>query len=97
MRQTTGRISVKNEKANVRDIVTDSDIACQQVIRQTIDAVFPLALFLGEEDVGSGSQASIYALQEALASNQEEQQLLWIVDPIDGTTNFQAGVATLLC
>lgn len=95
MRQTTGRISVKNEKANLRDIVTDSDIACQQVIRQTIDAVFPSALFLGEEDVGSGSQASIHALQEALAaasnSNQEEQ-LLWIVDPIDGTTNFQAGL-----
>jgi myo-inositol-1(or 4)-monophosphatase len=91
MRQTTGRISVKNEKANVRDIVTDSDIACQQVIRQTIDAVFPCALFLGEEDVGSGSQASIHALQEALASNQQEQ-LLWIVDPIDGTTNFQAGL-----
>ena len=95
MRQTTGRISVKSEKSNVRDIVTDSDIACQQVIRQTIDAVFPSALFLGEEDVGSGSQASIHALQEALAASNnstQEEQLLWIVDPIDGTTNFQAGL-----
>jgi myo-inositol-1(or 4)-monophosphatase len=91
MKRTTGRIAVKKEKANVRDLVTDSDIACQQVIRQTIDAVFPSSLVLGEEDVGYGSQASIQALEDVL-SNREEGQLLWIVDPIDGTTNFQAGL-----
>ena len=96
MMQTTGRIAVSKQKANVRDIVTDADVACQQVIRQTIDAVFPNDVFLGEEDVGSGSQASTEALYEALMQSSgdedaSQQPLLWIVDPIDGTTNFQLG------
>ena len=89
MRQTTGRIAVQKTKSNVRDIVTDSDVACQQVIRQTVEAVFPDHAFLGEEDVASGSDASMRALKNAL--DDKEGRLLWIVDPIDGTTNFQAG------
>lgn len=94
MLHTTGRIAVSKEKANVRDIVTDADVACQQVICSTINAVFPHDAFLGEEDVDSGSQASIKALQQALDNsndNDEQGRLLWIVDPIDGTTNFQNG------
>jgi hypothetical protein len=94
MRATTGKIAVSKEKANTRDIVTDADVACQQVIRQTIDAVFPNHVFLGEEQVASGSQASIQALETALQdsrSSNVQERLLWIVDPIDGTTNFQNG------
>ena len=45
-----------------------------------------------------GSEASISALSDALIQNSgsdrvhdKEETLLWIVDPIDGTSNFQSG------
>lgn len=45
----------------------------------------------------SSSEASISALSKALSqyngdNNGNSDQLLWIVDPIDGTTNFQSGM-----
>ena len=88
MKATTGRISSSQTKSNVRDLVTESDIACQQVIFSTINAVRPNDAFLGEEAVNSGSEASIQALQQALQSDSgdDNDRLLWIVDPIDGTT-----------
>lgn len=87
MKSTTGRIASLDQKSNVRDLVTESDIACQQVIFSTINAVRPNDVFLGEESVNSGSEASINALRQALKSNGgDNDRLLWIVDPIDGTT-----------
>lgn len=48
-------------------------------------------------DNKSSSEASISALSNALSQNNDDnngdiEQLLWIVDPIDGTTNFQSGM-----
>ena len=87
MKATTGRLSSTQTKSNVRDLVTESDIASQQVIFSTINAVRPNDVFLGEENVNSGSEASINALRQALKSNGgDDDRLLWIVDPIDGTT-----------
>ena len=42
--------------------------------------------FLGEEGVGPGPDASATAIAEAV-----NEEFLWIVDPIDGTTNFVHG------
>lgn len=92
MIDTTGEIDVLKHKSNVRDIVTASDIACQKVIQDVAQKRFPQDHFLGEESVGVGTEASVDALQVALNSCQEEDSLLWIVDPIDGTTNFQSGL-----
>jgi myo-inositol-1(or 4)-monophosphatase len=94
MRATTGRISSTQTKSNVRDLVTESDVASQQIIFSTINAVRPNDVFLGEEAVDPGSEASIEALRQALITNDDDDddRLLWIVDPIDGTTNFQAGL-----
>eukprot|EP00984_Skeletonema_dohrnii_P000424 scaffold144_cov94-Skeletonema_dohrnii-CCMP3373.AAC.7 len=112
---TSGQIAIKSTKANIRDLVTESDVKCQQLIREIIEEEFPYDLFLGEEDVdlsgGDSSCASSAALDavlsgrggslsfdddgDASSSNnekEEEDRLLFIVDPIDGTTNFQAGL-----
>ncbi|EED95586.1 predicted protein, partial [Thalassiosira pseudonana CCMP1335] len=78
--QTAGKIAIKSTKANIRDLVTESDLACQVVIRDTIMKEFRNDVFLGEEDVETGDLASSEALRMALG------------DPIDGTTNFQAGL-----
>jgi myo-inositol-1(or 4)-monophosphatase len=51
---------------------------------------FPNHDFLGEEDVPPGKDASTAALDAKLVAN--DSSWLWIVDPIDGTTNFVHGM-----
>lgn len=92
MLKTSGKIDVSKTKMNTQDLVTQSDIHCQQLIRDTILSEFPKDIFLGEEDIEAGSEASVFALNNALCSDLQDQLLLWIVDPIDGTTNFQSGL-----
>ena len=73
-------------KIGTRDIVTECDINAQITIKDTISAAFPLHKFLGEEDVAPGREAAIKALYEKM-----DEENLWIIDPIDGTTNFAHG------
>ena len=53
------------------------------MIKNLILTHFPEHFFLGEEGVEPGSMASSKALADV-----HEAEYLWIVDPIDGTTNF---------
>lgn len=55
------------------DLVTEADLASQQAIRKTILASFPKHDVLGEEDQEILRRTSAYR---------------WIVDPLDGTTNY---------
>lgn len=57
------------------DLVTGADRECQEVIVDTIREEFPDDGFLGEED--------------GLQPDGEER--VWVIDPIDGTTNFVHG------
>ena len=91
MKQTSGKISVSKTKANASDLVTESDIQCQKVIKDIVKEAFPNDIFLGEEDVETGTVESSNSLENALKAMKETDELLWVVDPIDGTTNFQAG------
>jgi len=52
--------------------------------------VYPDHDFLGEEQVAAGQNAAIAALEEKLT--KPSSPWLWIVDPIDGTTNFASGI-----
>jgi myo-inositol-1(or 4)-monophosphatase len=54
------------------DYVTEVDVKCQDEIKSIISAEFPDHKFLAEEDGGSFTP----------------QDKLWIIDPLDGTTNF---------
>ncbi|MEZ4589986.1 MAG: inositol monophosphatase family protein [Chloroflexota bacterium] len=56
-----------------RDLVTDADVATQAHITQTIQRHFPSHGFLTEEDDSSLPTAG---------------PIIWIIDPIDGTTNY---------
>jgi myo-inositol-1(or 4)-monophosphatase len=58
------------------DYVTDVDINCQNLIKDTIRSKYPGHKFLAEED----------------GCNFEAKDDLWIIDPIDGTTNFIHGL-----
>jgi len=69
-----GRVSVR-EKGQA-DLVTEADQAAQEVVRQTVLAAFPEHAVVGEED----GPAEIAARPRA--------EFRWIVDPLDGTTNY---------
>lgn len=63
-----------------RDLVTDADTECEKIIIDLITENFPDHNILSEE--------SSPELLEGLGSGP-----LWVIDPIDGTTNFAHGQA----
>ncbi|MDX1548514.1 MAG: inositol monophosphatase family protein, partial [Rhodothermales bacterium] len=66
------------EKAT-HDLVTDVDTQAQERIRTVLHHAFPGFAFLAEEGPDTGAEATADGYR-------------WIVDPIDGTTNFTRGV-----
>src|SRR5690606_18672655 len=73
-------------KQSSRDLVTEVDKGAESLIRNLIRTHFPHHAILGEEGVLPGSNAAIEALEKAIS-----EEYLWIIDPIDGTTNFVHG------
>jgi myo-inositol-1(or 4)-monophosphatase len=65
------------------DLVTQADIESQRVISRAIWEVFPDHRIMGEEDIS-------FPASENAASPQSEYR--WIIDPLDGTTNFVHGM-----
>jgi len=63
-----------------RDLVTEADIAAQREIRRIVLSAFPDHGFVGEE-----------SLPEAETPAVAPGGLRWIVDPLDGTTNYVHG------
>ncbi len=59
------------------DLVTEADLASQRVIRDFVLAAFPAHRFIGEE---GGSEIP-----------GDETAYQWVVDPLDGTTNYVHG------
>ena len=62
-------------------IVTEADIAAQTSICKALTDAFPASVVLGEE-MTAEEQAML------LASDQP----VWCIDPLDGTSNFAAGI-----
>lgn len=81
-----GEISRIDTKFSPQDLVTEVDKGSEKLIRNLIMTHFPDHSILGEEGVEPGPEASAKALQA-----MSEEEYLWIVDPIDGTTNFVHG------
>ncbi|RCW51843.1 inositol monophosphatase family protein [Paenibacillus prosopidis] len=73
-------------KYSSHDLVTEIDKGSERLIRNLVLTHFPHHSFLGEEGVEPGPEASTRALEDV-----REAEYLWIVDPIDGTTNFVHG------
>jgi myo-inositol-1(or 4)-monophosphatase len=61
------------------DFVTEADFAAQDVVKKTVLGAFPDHSVLGEEDQVPGNTPSA-------------TEFRWIVDPLDGTTNFVHGI-----
>ncbi|MBI5030978.1 MAG: inositol monophosphatase [Chloroflexi bacterium] len=65
-----------------RDIVTDADYAADRIIRETLLARFPNDQFLSEEGDAVERQ-QLWAM-----ADESDHLALWVVDPLDGTTNY---------
>lgn len=76
------RQSPRIDKKGVIDLVTEADLAVEHAFRELIAERFPSHVVLGEETPP--------------APGDEKAQFRWIIDPIDGTTNFAHGLA-LFC
>ncbi|HEY1066612.1 MAG TPA: inositol monophosphatase family protein, partial [Pirellulales bacterium] len=78
LRQWEGKFSAKEK--GPADLVTEADVASQEVIRDWVLKRFPEHDFLGEESV-----------PEAI-SDRPPAPYRWIVDPLDGTMNYVHGL-----
>lgn len=80
--QNLASVAVR-EKSSPFDVVTEADEAAEAVIVQGLRAAFPAAVIVGEEAAERDPD-----LLPALGS----AELAFLVDPIDGTKNFTAGL-----
>lgn len=82
LRDWYGKIEAREKSP--KDLVTEADLASQQVIREIVTSAFPDHQFLGEE-------------QELELPGEGEVSLgdetyCWVVDPLDGTVNYVHGL-----
>lgn len=75
--------SAVRQKAEAIDLVTEADEEAEHFIRAEATGLWPEALFVGEEAV---------AADPSLLDRLDEADLAIIVDPVDGTANFAAGL-----
>lgn len=75
------RTSLVVEEKGPRDFVTIADKKTEELIVQELRQRFPDHAFLGEEQAAAGNRPSV-----------AQGQPLWVIDPIDGTTNFIRGI-----
>ena len=57
---------------SANDFVSEVDLASEEIIIDTLKAAYPTHGFLGEES----------------GFNDNNSEFIWIIDPLDGTTNF---------
>jgi len=80
--RSTFRTTVNAEhKTNAHDLVTDIDRRSQQIITESLLAAVADSWVLGEEKISTQS------------GHPAPGSVQWIVDPIDGTSNFVHGIA----
>ena len=68
---------VEIRSKGLRDLVTEADTLCQAEIKRVLGSAFPDHAFLAEEKDDQPDRASDFR---------------WIIDPIDGTSNYSYGV-----
>ena len=71
------------QKTDAIDLVTEADESAERAIRAAVAEAWPNALFVGEEAVSA---------DPALLDQLDAADFAIIVDPVDGTANFAAGL-----
>jgi fructose-1,6-bisphosphatase/inositol monophosphatase family enzyme len=71
------------EMKGVDDPVTVADQAAEHALTEHLQKAFPGSVIVGEES---------YAKDPSITSRFSDDQDVWVIDPIDGTRNFVAGL-----
>ena len=71
------------EKKSTFDVVSELDVLAEEIVKGHISRNFPEDLFIGEESHFSEQQGS-----DSEKISIPSEGICWIVDPLDGTTNF---------
>ena len=71
-----GRAVSLGTKSSATDVVTQTDLDAETLIRELLYKATPVAGIIGEEGGTSGAT----------------ERLQWVIDPLDGTVNFLHGV-----
>ena len=75
-------------KSGPLDMVTDADEAAERAIAAALGTAFPGCVVVGEEGCSADS---------TLADRLADAPLAFVVDPVDGTANFAAGMPLFGC
>jgi fructose-1,6-bisphosphatase/inositol monophosphatase family enzyme len=75
--------SMVRQKTEAIDLVTEADEEAERMIKARVAELAPEALFVGEESV---------AADPSLLERLGGAELAVVVDPVDGTANFAAGL-----
>ncbi|MDR3525152.1 MAG: inositol monophosphatase family protein [Acetobacteraceae bacterium] len=75
-------------KTGPLDLVTDADEAAERMITARLQAEFPGCVVIGEEAASADARVLDGLMQADLA---------FVVDPVDGTSNFAAGMTLFGC
>lgn len=75
--------SMVRQKSEAIDLVTEADEQAERMIKAAVAKLMPEALFVGEESV---------AADPSLLDRLAGADLAVVVDPVDGTANFAAGL-----
>jgi myo-inositol-1(or 4)-monophosphatase len=73
---TYGRADTVGRKSSPTDVVTETDLRAEALVRRLLQERTPAAGVVGEEGGASGAT----------------ERLQWVIDPLDGTINFLYGV-----
>ena len=76
LKEKVGKVGFREKKR--ADLVTEADTLAQETIRRIVGESFPAHGFLGEETPGASADSY----------QADRDEFCWIVDPLDGTTNF---------
>ena len=74
--QYFGKIQNPRRKGNASNIVTEADLASERLIAESIRRRYPNHNLLGEEE----------------GLHHRGSDVTWVIDPLDGTSNFAAGL-----
>lgn len=88
LQEWIGRFSVR-EKSRA-NLVTEADEAAQAAIVAHLRQAFPDHGFLGEENLHE--QGSAASVDGGSNSDSAANSTMWIIDPLDGTTNYVHGM-----
>ena len=72
------------QKGNASNFVTSADINVQEFLKKELLELIPGSAFVGEEEDG----AALIASDSDEENPKQKIEYIWVVDPIDGTSNF---------